>query len=66
MATIIQQQFFSIKKPFHNDKNYAQQKDNDRNPVDAVHHFDIDIAWPRRILLSEKIPSHFTQREELL
>jgi hypothetical protein len=34
----------SSENSLEDDKQNAQQEYNNRNPVDAVHHFDVDIA----------------------
>ena len=51
---------------FKDQKNYTQQKDDDRYPIDSMHHLNIYIRWSRWILSSEKIATHFAQRKELL
>lgn len=42
-----------------------EEEDYDRDLVDAMHHFDVDIRRPGWVLFSEKIASYFTKGEEV-
>jgi len=34
---------------------YTCKKDNDRQCIDEMHNFDVDVIWPVRILFPEEI-----------
>jgi hypothetical protein len=55
----------SVKEPFKNDEEYSQEENDNRDFVDAMHHFNIDIARPRSVLFSKEIASHFSHAEEI-
>jgi hypothetical protein len=59
-------QYSRLEEFSQDDINYSQQKDDYRNLVDAVHHSDIDVRWPGRVLPAEEITSDFPQIKELL
>lgn len=49
------------QKMFHQEIDHTDKENNDRDLVDAVHHFDVDIGGARRILFPEKISPDFPE-----
>jgi hypothetical protein len=54
------------QKSFYQDEQHTQQKYDDGNLVDAMHHFEVDVAGSGGILLAKEVSPHLPQREELL
>ena len=46
----------------HYQYNYRQQKHQDRNFVDTVHHLEVEVGLAVGVGFAEKIREHFTNR----
>jgi hypothetical protein len=53
------------EQSFQDQENDTQQKNDNGDFIDTVHHLDIDVAWTRGIFLPEKISPHLTKGEKL-
>ena len=58
-------QSFLPKQQLPNQEENPQQEYNDGDLVDAVHHFDVDVAGAGRIFFAEKIAAYFSQLEKI-
>lgn len=42
----LQARFQGLKEPFENDEQYTQQKHDDADLIDSMHHPNVDIGRP--------------------
>lgn len=55
-----------LQQSFQDKVDHPDEKYDNGDLVNPVHHFDVDIGWSCRVFLAEEISAHFPQGEELL
>ena len=53
----------SLQESLQDQVDHPQQEDNDRDLVDAVHHFEVDIGGAGRVLLAEEVTADLAEGE---
>jgi hypothetical protein len=53
-----------LEKPFQDDVEHTQQKNNDGDLVDTVHHPDVNVNWSVWVFSAEEISPNFAQRKK--